>query len=1010
MTQQQWQQAWELIGECQDLPAKEREAVFVSRPVDAEVAEHVRGVLAGEEESELSEEIPSAEDSYGPYRPLRLLGEGAMGRVYLAQQETPLQRTVALKIIQPGFGRKEVLERFQIERRVLALMDHPCIARVLDAGRTPRGTPYFVMEYVPGVSITKYCEQQQTPLEKKLELIIAACEAIQHAHQKGIVHRDIKASNVLVSHLDGRPMLKIIDFGIARAMEGVGLDTLSTNFGSLVGTPTHMSPEQTEPDSTRVDTRSDVYSLGVLTYELLTGSTPLRSGSISGGLSDLPELLRRIRTEDPEPPSRRAPVLARQLACELDWIVMRALEKDPARRYQSAIGMAEDLQRYLQGEPVFAGPPTATYRFKKLAKRHQRWLVTAAAFAVVLILASIVAIQQGMRATSAGRQAIASRDRAIRSEAEALASRDEARTAEKSSREERDRAIAAERRSDLERDKALAERHRADRQATTTRAVTNFLQYDLLQVANPAVQADRGMTTPTRDLLVREALDRAAAGIGNRFQNAAEADAEIRHTMGTTYYNLGILPKAKEQLVAAYNLRKNKLGPLHPAALETQHILGKVLRAAGQSAEAVDVFSRVVEGYKKSFGPEDRRTLAAMHSVAVAMRSAGRPKEASALHEKVLEVRKRVFGLEDPDTMWSLNDLGITYMYSGQASLGVPMTGQAFQLRSKVLGPEHPDTVVTMQAYGMILFSTGQAEKALPILLRAVELNERLRGRDHTVTLDNNGSAGNAYSNLYRYEEAIKYFTIAADGYSRLFGEKHTAGVTWRMNIAAAYMDGGRFQEAIPILRAYIPKWIQARGKDDERVQHAVYLLAKNLLWSGSHDEALEIGLPLLADRIRQNGAGHSAIVSLSEVVAQAHVRKNQLPEAEAVYRRVIEARRAAKAGVTGLEAGRAAVWLRQQRWSDAETLARAALPKDGAEASWDGSYLRGLTGAAMANQGRHGEAEPFLLAAHAAMTALRSQTRAAELYKMDDVRSWIVGLYKGQGKVELAAQWTARP
>ena len=1025
MTQEHWQQAWKLIRDFEDLPEAELEPLLAAPEIPAEVRDHVRAVLSGEPEPAIPEEMPNAEDSFGPYRPLRLLGEGAMGSVYLAQQDKPLQRTVALKIIRPGLRHGELLERFEIERRVLALMDHPGIARVFDAGQTLRGTPYFAMEYVAGPSITKYCEQHQTPLVKKLELIISACEAIQHAHQKGIVHRDIKASNVLVSNPEGKPLVKVIDFGIARAMEGIGLDTLGTNFGSVVGTPTHMSPEQTGYDSTQIDTRSDVYSLGVLAYELLTGSTPLRTATLGGSsLLSLPDILHRIRTEDPEPPSRRAPALARQLACDLDWIVMKALEKDPARRYQSAIGLAEDLQRYLQGEPVYAGPPSATYRLKKLANRHRAFLVTAAAFILVLILATIVGVGQAMRATTAEGQAIASRDRAMRSEAQAIASRDEARKAETSARDERDRALAAERQTQLEHDiaqaeqqkavaetqKALAETRRADRQATTTRAVTNFLQYDLLEVANPTVQADRGMATPSRDILVRDALDRAAATIGNRFQTEPEAEAEIRHTIGTTYYNLGILPKATEQLELAQKLRAQNLGLLHPATLESLQSLGKVLLAAGQSAQAAEAFTSVVEGFKKSFGPEDRRTLSAMHSLAVALRGANKTKEAIALHQQTLDIRKRVLGPEDPDTLWSLNDLGVAYVYSDQPSLGLPLTEQAFQLRSKVLGPEHPDTVVTMQAFGMALFSTGQAEKALPLLLRAVELNERLRGRDHTVTLSNTGSVGNAYSNLYRYEEAIQYFTMAADGYSRLFGEKHTAGLTWRMNIAAAYMDGGKFEEAIPLLRNYIPQWTKVRPKDDERVQHATYLLAKNLLWSGKVDEALEVGLPLLTDRVRQSGAGNPSIPSLSEVVAQALARKGQWKEAEAVYQRVIDARRAVKGNVMGLEAGQAALFLQQGRSADAETLARTALPKDAAGATWDGHYLRAVIGASLAAQGKFSEAEPFLLAAHDEMTKLRPQTRGAELHKLDDVRSWIVNFYQKQGKSTLAAQWAKPP
>ena len=235
------------------------------------------------------------------------------------------------------------------------------------------------------------------------------------------------------------------------------------------------------------------------------------------------------------------------------------------------------------------------------------------------------------------------------------------------------------------------------------------------------------------------------------------------------------------------------------------------------------------------------------------------------------------------------------------------------------------------------------------------------------------------------------------------------AGLTWRMNIAAAYMDGGKFEEAVPLLRNYIPQWTKFRPKDDERVQHATYLLAKNLLWSGKVDEALEVGLPLLTDRVRQSGAGNPSIPSLSEVVAQAHARKGQWKEAEAVYQRVIDARRAVKGNVMGLEAGQAALFLQQGRSAEAETLARTALPKEAAGATWDGHYLRAVIGASLAAQGKLSEAEPFLLAAHDAMTKLRSQTRGAELHKLDDVRSWIVNFYQKQGKSTLAAQW-AKP
>jgi non-specific serine/threonine protein kinase/serine/threonine-protein kinase len=1000
MTQEQWQQAWSLISELEGLKVTEQESVLLSRHLAPEVLDEVRGVLRSEEIMEPAGPRP---DFYGPYRPLKLLGEGAMGSVYLAQQDKPLKRQVALKIIRPGLPNREVLERFEIERRALAMMDHPNIARVYDAGQTPHGAPYFAMEYVPGVEITKYCEQNQLPLSGKLQLLISACHAIQHAHQKGIVHRDIKPSNILVSEPDGRPVLKIIDFGIARAVSDAGLNTLDTNFGSFVGTLAYMSPEQAAHDTSQLDTRSDVYSLGVLAYELLTGSTPLRNATIRTGYVNLPDLLTRVRNEIPEPLSRRAPHLGKELAGELDWVVQKALEKDPARRYASAYNFAEDLRRYLHGEVVEAAPPSITYRLKKLAIQHRKWLVTAAAFVAVLLLATGVSIWMALRATTAEQQAVASRDRAIRSQAEAIANRDEARRAEAAARSEQARANAAEHASELERDHAIVERRRADLQASTTRAVVDFLQNDLLKVANTTTQADRGVATPTRDIKVRDALDRAAAAIGDRFHNQPEVEAEIRNTIGETYFNLNILPAAKKQFEAAYELRKKNVGPLHPDTLQSLHGVGTVLRADGKSAEAAALFRQVVDGRTRAFGPDDRRTLQAMHSVAISLRSAGNVDEARTLHEKVLNARQRVLGLEDPDTLRSFNDLGIAYIYSGSDPRGLPFAEQAFRLRTKVLGPEHPDTVVSMQAYGMGLFSTGQSEKALPYLHKARDLNERLRGPYHTITLDNTGTIGNAYERLHRADEAFRYFNLAADGYERQHGAQHPVGINWRTNSAAAYMTVGRFAEAITFLNTYLPRWTESKGPNDGSVQQVRYLLAKSHLWAGDPGKALEIGVPLLAARIRARGAGDGSVALLTQVVGQAYIQTGKLREAESAYRAVVDARRAAKREAGPMEAALAETLLRQGRIADAEALLSGAVSGKQAAPGWSASYLRAVLGATLAAKGSFSEAESLLSPALQEMSGLRNRTFASEWYQQDQVRQWLASAREKQGKTALA-------
>jgi non-specific serine/threonine protein kinase/serine/threonine-protein kinase len=545
----------------------------------------------------------------GPYRIIRQLGEGGMGVVFQAQQLQPMRRDVALKVIKPGMDSKQVIARFDSERQALALMEHPNIARVFDAGATAAGLPYFAMELVEGVPITSYCDSKRLTVTERIALFIPVCQAIQHAHQKGIIHRDIKPSNILVADHEGRPVPKVIDFGLAKALgHQLSGATMMTNLGTVVGTLEYMSPEQADVARHDVDTRSDVYSLGAVPYELLTGATPLNRERLAGG--GYVEVLRRVRDEETPLPSARlrrstasAEVatqrqsdpgrLPKLLRGELDWIAMKALEKDRTRRYETVNGLARDLERYLGGEPLEAAPPSATYRLRKFARKHRVGLATASAFAALLLASALLSSWMAIKAR--------------RAEGEAIWERNSAR------------------------------------------AVNDFLRDDLLAQASPDKQA-RPDTKPEPDLKVRTALDRAAARVGDKFQRQPLIEASIRQTMGITYRGLGLYPEAERQMERALDLRRRALGEKHPDTLESMSALAGIFRNRAKYAQAEQLFAKTVVTRTQVLGGEHTDTINSVDGLAQVYTEEGKYKEAERLYTKNLDVLSRTRGEQDPQT------------------------------------------------------------------------------------------------------------------------------------------------------------------------------------------------------------------------------------------------------------------------------------------------------------------------------------------------------------------------
>ncbi len=508
---------------------------------------------------------------------------------------------------------RELLRRFEQESQALGRLQHPGIAQIYEAGtaKTALGSqPYFAMEFIEGQHLLHYAATRQPGVRERLEIMARICEAVHHAHQRGLIHRDLKPGNILV---DGSGQPKVLDFGVARVTDSDARATQRTDVGQMIGTLAYMSPEQVLADPLELDTRSDVYALGVILYELLAARLPYKLGH------HLHEAVHAIREEDPAPLSS----VSRVYRGDIETIVGTALNKEKTRRYGSAADLAADIRRYLKDEPIVARPPTTTYQLRKFARRHKGLVGGLAAVFVVLVMGIVVSAWQATRATRAERAAMKERDRATIAEEKTRDERDRALSAERSATSDRNRAMTAEGAAVQERNRAIAEKQRADSEAASAKAVNEFLQHDLLAQAGASAQAAPG-TSPDPDLKVRTALDRAATRIAGRFDAQPAVEASIRGTMGRTYRDLGLYPEAQVQLQRALDLRQRVQGADHPETLTAITELTNLLQLQGKYADAERLYRRV-PGH------------ASAHGRSVEVRDAGQRRHAG---DRVLEARQ----------------------------------------------------------------------------------------------------------------------------------------------------------------------------------------------------------------------------------------------------------------------------------------------------------------------------------------------------------------------------------
>jgi non-specific serine/threonine protein kinase/serine/threonine-protein kinase len=715
-----------------------------------------------------------------------------MGEVYEAEQQEPVRRKVALKLIKWGMDTKQVVGRFESERQALALMDHPAIAKVLDAGATEQGRPYFAMEYVKGEPITKYCDKHRLSTRERLVLFMEVCEGVQHAHQKGIIHRDIKPTNVLVTIQEDKPVPKIIDFGVAKATEQrLTEKTVFTQMGVLVGTPEYMSPEQAEMTGVDIDTRTDVYALGVMLYELLIGALPFGSKELRKAGFD--EIRRKIREDEPSKPSTRLttlgdasiesakkrrvdlPTLRRQLRGDLDWITMKALEKDRTRRYGSPSELAADVERHLNDEPVQAGPPSAVYRARKFVRRHKVG-VAAGLVVMVALLAGIVGTTFGLvRANRAEEQA-------------------------------KQEAAAAER-------------------------VSEFL-VGLFEVSNPSEA--RGNT-----ITAREILDKGAKEIDEELSDQPELQARLMTTMGKVYYKLGLYSQPEPLFSQALTTRKHVLGEDHPDTLISMTNLAALYQVQGRYSEAEPLYSEILETQKRVLGDDHQTTLLSMHNLAWLYMSQGRYDEAEPLYVETLETQRRVLGRDNQDTLNSLNNLAVLYVHRGRYDEAEPLYIETLEFHKRMFGNDHPNTLISMHNMAWLYMKQNRYDEAVPLCLETLEAKKRILGEDHPETLWTMLLLAMLRGNQGRYDEAEPLCRRALENQRRVLGEEHPQTLITISTLANVYIEQGRYDDAEPLYLQTLEIQKRILGDNHPETLNTLCSLARIDALRGNKVEAL---------------------------------------------------------------------------------------------------------------------------------------------------------------------------
>ena len=776
------------------------------------------------------------------FRLVRKLGEGGMGQVWLADQTSPVSRQVALKLIKAGMYDESLVQRFEAERQSLAIMDHPAIAKVFDAGTTPQGQPYFVMEYVQGLPITEYCDLKKLRIPDRLEIFIQACEAVQHAHQKAIIHRDLKPANILVAEVDGKPTPRIIDFGLAKAVTPhASAEPDFTKVGLFMGTPGYMSPEQADPSVRDIDTRTDVYSLGGVLYVLLSGLQPFDTKQQQE--FPLDELLRKLRLEEPPTPSTRVGgnrinsagtaearsteprQLVKILRGDLDWITMKALEKDRARRYGTASDLAGDIRHYLNHELVVARPANISYQLRKYVRRHR--VAVAVVTGLVIVLISFFVLQ----------------------------------------------ALQL-RRTTRERDRANRERDRANR-------IADFMT-SMFKVSDPSQSRGNSVTA-------REILDKASNEMDTGLAKDPEVQSQMTQVMAKTYENLGLYPRAHELAQRGLDSRLKLFGPDDAKVLELRAQLGYIVNSEGHYSDAEKMLREALDGERRVLGAENPLTLETMDHLAVVRGEQGHFDESEKLEREVIEVGTRKLGAENEQVLRARANLGLALWDQARFVEAEQVDRQLVDADRRVLGSDDPRTMKAMGNLGLALKSQGRLAEAELIYRDALSNSQRVLGPEHPDTAFDMDRLANLLSQEGHYDDAEKLTREELAIRLHALGPEHIRTLIAKINLSDEFFKEGRIRGAEKLQREALDIQVRMHGSEDVNSLIFKTYLARTLNKEGRYAEAEQLARQIYEIQRRDSGPQHTDTIDTLRELGKAMAYTHRYTEASKLFRDVIQ-------------------------------------------------------------------------------------------------------------------------